>query len=141
MKVIAKTNYACLAMFELAAQNDSPRPVRIREIAKRHGVPPRFLVQILLQLKHAGLIASVRGAAGGYALLKPPEDISLADVISAVDGIAEEEAAANEPSPTAVVLRETWRRIDATERQMLDDISLADLLGRIDNQDKEMYYI
>lgn len=141
MNVSARTQYACLAVLELAARYGSPQPVPIRQIAERHNAPPNFLVQILLQLKHAGLIASVRGAAGGYALLKPPEDISLADVISAVDGIAEEEAAANEPSPAAVVLRETWRRIDATERQMLDDISLADLLGRIDNQDKEMYYI
>ena len=66
MKVSAKTEYACIAMLELAAQYGSNEPVRIRKIAERHDVPPRFLVQILLQLKGAGLVSSVRGAAGGY---------------------------------------------------------------------------
>ena len=68
MRVSAKTEYACIAMLELAAQYGSAEPVRIRRIAERHDVPPRFLVQILLQLKGAGLVASVRGAAGGYHL-------------------------------------------------------------------------
>ena len=141
MNVSARTQYACLAMLELAARYGSPQPVPIRQIAERHSAPPNFLVQILLQLKHAGLIASVRGAAGGYALLKPPEDISLADVISAVDGLAEEEAAANEPSPAAVVLRETWRQIDALQREMLEGMSLADLLEKIGDNDDRMYHI
>ena len=56
------------------------------EIAERHDVPPRFLVQILLQLKGAGLVASVRGAAGGYQLLKPPQEISLGQVMEVIDG-------------------------------------------------------
>ena len=72
MKISAKTEYACIAMLELAAQYGSGEPVRIRRIAERHDVPPRFLVQILLQLKGAGLVASVRGAAGGYQLSSRP---------------------------------------------------------------------
>src|SRR5437868_2699615 len=81
----AKAEYACLAMLELAARHGDPRPVRLADIADKHGIPQRFLVQILLQLKGAGLIASTRGAAGGYLLARPPEEISLADVLGVVD--------------------------------------------------------
>ena len=90
MRVSAKTEYACIAMLELAAQYGSNEPVRIRRIAERHDVPPRFLVQILLQLKGAGLVASVRGAAGGYHLVKPPQEISLGQVMEVIEGSSEE---------------------------------------------------
>ena len=92
MRISAKTEYACIAMLELASQYGSGEPVRIREIAERHGVPPRFLVQILLQLKGAGLVASVRGAAGGYRLLSPPDQISLGRIMEVIDGVLDEEA-------------------------------------------------
>src|ERR671923_1595541 len=85
MRVSAKAEYACVAMLELAANYRQPQPVRIKAIADAQGIPPRFLVQILLQLKTAGLVASVRGAAGGYQLAKPPERITLADIINAID--------------------------------------------------------
>ncbi len=68
MKFTAKTEYACLAVLELARAFDLGEPVRIRTIADEHGIPSRFLVQILLQLKGAGLVSSTRGAAGGYQL-------------------------------------------------------------------------
>ena len=64
MIVSAKTEYACIAVLELAARHGQPEPVRIRQIAEAHGIPSRFLVQILLQLKSAGLVQSTRGAAG-----------------------------------------------------------------------------
>ena len=82
MTISAKVEYACVAILELAARYDSDEPVRIRDIADAHGIPSRFLVQILLQLKGAGLVQSTRGATGGYALAKPPEAISLADVMA-----------------------------------------------------------
>src|SRR5215467_8368810 len=86
MKVSAKTEYACLAMLELAAHYGSNEPVRIRTIADEHGIPSRFLVQILLQLKGAGFVASTRGAAGGYQLVKPPEEITLGEVMAVIEG-------------------------------------------------------
>jgi Rrf2 family protein len=79
MKLSAKTEYACIAILELARRFETGEPVRIREIADEHGIPARFLVQILLQLKGAGYVASTRGALGGYQLLKPPAKIPLAD--------------------------------------------------------------
>src|SRR5215475_6331543 len=80
VKVSAKTEYACIAMLELSASYGAHEPVRIRKIAEEHGIPSRFLVQILLQLKGAGLVTSTRGAAGGYQLAKAPEEITLAEV-------------------------------------------------------------
>ena len=100
MRISAKTEYACIAMFELASQYGSGEPVRIRQIAQRHDVPPRFLVQILLQLKGAGLVASVRGAAGGYQLLCPPDEISFGRVMEAIDGLLDEEGQTAAPRPT-----------------------------------------
>ena len=73
-------------MLELAARYGPDEPVRIRKIAERHGVPPRFLVQILLQLKGAGLVRSKRGVGGGYVLARPPAEIRISEILSAVDG-------------------------------------------------------
>ncbi len=144
MKISAKTEYACIAMLELASQYGSSEPVRIRRIAERHDVPPRFLVQILLQLKGAGLVASVRGAAGGYHLLKPPQEVSLGQVMEVIDGSAEDNGkptSASPDSPAVKVLVKAWKEVHAVERQMLNDISLAELLERVKEQDEQMYYI
>ena len=82
----AKTEYACIAVLDLALHHEQGDPVRIRSIADNHGIPSRFLVQILLQLKAAGIVSSIRGASGGYRLAKDPQDISLAEVMTAIDG-------------------------------------------------------
>ena len=89
MRVSAKAEYACVAMMELAGSYSDPQPVRIKAIADAQGIPPRFLVQILLALKTAGLVVSVRGAAGGYQLARPPDSISLASIINAIDAGAD----------------------------------------------------
>ena len=70
MKISAKAEYACLAVLALARHKPGEPPMRIREIAEAHGIPERYLVQILLQLKGAGLVTSVRGASGGYRLAR-----------------------------------------------------------------------
>jgi Rrf2 family protein len=144
MKISAKTEYACIAMMELAAQYGSGEPVRIRRIAERHNVPPRFLVQILLQLKGAGLVASVRGAGGGYRLIKPPEEVSLGQIMGVVNSASEDSVSttsASPDSPAVKVLTQTWQEVNAVEHRMLESISLAELLERAKGQDDKMYYI
>jgi len=144
MKVSAKTEYACIAMMELAAQHDMGRPVRIRRIADRHDIPPRFLVQILLQLKGAGLVSSVRGAAGGYQLIKSPREITLGQVMEVIEGDSKENGkttSASPESPAVKALSQTWREVAAVQRRMLHEISLADLLERSKEFDHQMYYI
>ncbi len=144
MKISAKTEYACIAMLELAAQYGSGDPVRVRRIAERHAVPPRFLVQILLQLKGAGLVASVRGAAGGYQLIKPPQEVSLGQVMEVIEGSSEENghtSSASPDSPAVKVLMQTWQDVNHVEHDMLNKITLAELLERVKSQDEQMYYI
>jgi Rrf2 family protein len=142
MKVSAKTEYACLATLELAAHWGSGEPVRIRAIAEEHGIPPRFLVQILLQLKGAGFVASTRGASGGYQLVKPPEDITLGEVMAVIEG-QEGEVTSNvlSPSPTAQVLVGAWREVAQVEHGALRAITFADLVSRVQRQTGNMFYI
>jgi len=142
MKVSAKAQYACIAVLELAAKYGSAQPSRVRAIAQAHGIPIRFLVQILLQLKGAGLVASTRGAAGGYQLARPPDSISLGDVINAVDRpqLAREEAPAKS-SPVARVLHAVWLEIHAEEQRILEEISLADLRRQIQESAEFSYQI
>ena len=144
MKISAKTEYACVAVLELASQYGTGEPVRIRRIAERHDVPPRFLVQILLQLKGAGLVASIRGAAGGYQLIQPPEQVSLGQVMDVIDGSSDEnghKTSASPDSPAVKVLQQAWHDVRSVQRKMLAEISLAELLERAREQDERMYYI
>src|SRR5581483_5093986 len=112
MRISAKAEYACVAMLELAANYSDAQPVRIKAIAEAQGIPQRFLVQILLQLKTAGLVASVRGAAGGYQLARSPQAITLAEVIAAIDdrSLSPRSALGNaDRSPTVHTLLGIWR--------------------------------
>ena len=85
MKISKKGEYALKAMLHLSL-NYRNGPVQIREIAEREKIPVKFLEQILLELRKAGLLKSKRGAGGGYSLIKPPQEINLAQVIRIVDG-------------------------------------------------------
>ena len=85
MRLSAKAQYACVAMVDLACHHGAASPIHLKDIADKHGISQRFLVQILLQLKGAGLVDSTRGATGGYLLAQPPSEISLADIVHAID--------------------------------------------------------
>lgn len=142
MKVSAKTEYACIAMLELAASYGTGEPVRIRKIADTHGIPSRFLVQILLQLKGAGYVNSTRGAAGGYELVRPPEDITLAEIMAVIDGPDEgPTSSASSESVAAKVLQRCWRELTQVENDYLRNVSFAELIERAREQSHNMYYI
>lgn len=142
MKVSAKTEYACVAMLELAARFDSREPVRIRDIADRHQIPSRFLVQILLQLKGAGLVTSTRGASGGYQLVKPPEEVSLGEVMSVIEGPESEVTSTGEvTSPAARVLVDAWREVAQVQHDALFAITFGDLAARTKERSDNMFYI
>jgi Rrf2 family protein len=142
MKVPAKTEYACIAILELAARYDDGQPVCVRDIAAAHGIPSRFLVQILLQLKGAGLVASTRGAAGGYRLLQPPEQITLAAVMAVVEGPLETPSS-NVATETALsgALLATWREVAELQHEILGGMTLANLLEQAQGAGEAMYYI
>ena len=142
LNISAKTEYACIAVLELAIRASQDEPVRIRDIAEKHGIPSRFLVQILLQLKNAGIVSSTRGAAGGYRLASLPENISLGDVMGAVEGKAEEIVSnATVDTPACQILQKVWQQIADQQQASLDAISLEKLAESIANEDENMYYI
>lgn len=86
MRATQQLQYAIYGVFDLA-YNGGARPIRIQEVAARQGIPTRYLEQIFQKLRRAGLVASKRGPGGGYLLARSPEEISLADVLLAVQGV------------------------------------------------------
>jgi Rrf2 family protein len=128
----AKAEYACVAMLELAARRADPRPVRLADVADKHGIPQRFLVQILLDLKRAGLVDSTRGAAGGYALARGPDEISLYDILKVIDPPEQPARQDDKLQPTTYVLnvRAVWDRVVEEQQALLKETTLADLLAQ-----------
>lgn len=144
MRLSAKADYACLAMLELAATIDAAQPTRIKAIADTHQIPQRFLVQILLQLKTSGLVKSVRGASGGYNLARKPENISIADVIRAVDDralAAPEDTNFQTSSSIVNALSETWKQVHTEQLRILEKLSLAEILRRANADNVSSYQI
>ena len=142
MNVSAKTEYACIAVLELAGNFEAGKPVRIRDIADANGIPARFLVQILLQLKGAGIVGSTRGAAGGYQLARDPANINLGEVMTVSEGqVSELETNATKNTPTSRALMGALQEVATVQRDMLSSITLADLVTRVRGQTDNMYYI
>jgi len=130
MRVTAKVDYAVRASVELAAASGEG-PVKGDRIAQSQQIPLKFLENILLELKHAGLVQSQRGAEGGYWLARPPEEISLADVIRAVEGpianVRGERPEHVEYPGAAGPLREVWIAVRGNLRAVLETVTLADV--------------
>jgi Rrf2 family protein len=130
MRITAKADYAVRAAAELAASPDG-QPVKGEHLSDAQDIPLQFLEHILLELKHARLVRARRGARGGYWLARPAEEITLADVIRAVEGpLANIQDSAPEathyPGP-AEHLRDVWVAVRANLRAVLEHVTLADL--------------
>jgi len=129
MRVSAKADYAVRAAVELAAA-ESP-PVKGEAISQAQEIPLKFLENILGELRHAGIVRSQRGTEGGYWLARPAEEITLADVIRAVEGPL---ASVRGSSPetlkyggTAKPLGKLWVAVRANLRAVLESVTLADV--------------
>jgi Rrf2 family cysteine metabolism transcriptional repressor len=128
VRITAKAEYACLAMISLAQLEAENRPVHIKEIADEQSIPVSTLTQVLLKLKGAGLVRSTRGSAGGYSLARPPAEIKLGEVLTAIDG--HNGVAREFPGATARVLASVWHKIREREREVLTETSIAQLAGQ-----------
>ena len=132
MRVSAKVDYALRAVTELAAS--PPGYVKAERLATAQAIPLKFLENILLELRRAEIVASQRGADGGYRLAKPAAEVSLADVIRAVEGpIATVRGARPEDAEytgAATALRDVWIELRTSMRGVLENTSLADLVAR-----------
>lgn len=130
MKLSQKADYALRAMIDLARQAASGKTIRTADIAKREGIPEKFLELILVELRKAGLVKSVRGADGGHRLAKPAEQISVGDIWRTIDGPimpigdAKREKA---ESLGSACLQPVWRDVEKAVRNVVDYTSLEDL--------------
>ncbi len=129
MKVSTRGDYAARALLSLALHGEE-RPTSVKEIAERTGLPQPYLEQILLAVKGAGLVRSKRGVGGGYVLARPPLDITLADIVAAVEGPAPMLVDQHDHCEGHCVLQEVWVELDDETRTVLGRYTLADLVDR-----------
>jgi Rrf2 family protein len=129
MRVSAKVDYALRAALELAAAEEGP--TKGERISQAQDIPLKFLENILLELRHAGLVSSQRGADGGYWLARPPEEIKLADVIRAVEGplanVRGSRPETVEYAGPAAKLQDVWIAMRANLRAVLEELTLAEV--------------
>ena len=133
MRITAKADYAVRAAAELAAAAGEERPVKGETIATRQAIPQKFLENILSDMRQAGLVKSQRGVDGGYRLAKAPADVTVADVIRAVEGpLASVRGEAPEDvsyDGAAAPLGDVWIAVRAALRGVTETVTLADLAG------------
>ena len=127
-------DYACRALLSLALHDEGGEPTSVRDIAERTGLPQPYLEQILLALKGAGLVRSKRGVGGGYVLARSPADLTLAEVIAAVDGpiVAGDFGRPHENGACdhegQCILLGVWAEVGQHMRQHLSGFTLADMV-------------
>lgn len=130
MRISAKADYAVRAAIELAVAGNE-RPTKGDAVAQAQGIPLKFLENILADMRHAGLVTSRRGAEGGYWLARPADDITVADIIRAVEGpLATVRGGRPEDvdySGTAEPLQKVWIGVRAALRSVVEQVTLADL--------------
>jgi Rrf2 family protein len=148
MKISTKGDYATRALQDLALHYERG-PVPVEAIAGRQSLPVRYLEQLLLTLKRAGFLMSKRGVNGGYYLAKPPREITLGQIIRAVDGpTVPIFCVADTPrercvQETACVLREVWAEVRDAVSGIVDHVTLEDLCerARARGQERVTYHI
>lgn len=146
MRISAKCDYACRALLELALHSTEEGPLQINDIASHQDIPLQYLMQILIQLKHAGLVASSRGKAGGYYLANRPDQVRLGDVIRAIDGPLMPIKCVNKGSPevcsieAGCVFREVWGDVEEAMAAVVDNITFEDIANRVRMRDRVVMY-
>ena len=136
MKVSTRGDYASRALLSLALHGEGGSPTSVKDVAERTGLPQPYLEQILLALKGAGLVRSKRGVGGGYVLAREPEEISLAQIVAAVDGpiVAGDFGAPHENGACdhegQCVLLSVWADLGQQIRDQLQSLTLAEMVQR-----------
>jgi Rrf2 family cysteine metabolism transcriptional repressor len=139
VKLSVKSDYATRAVLGLARHFPKPAALRVETLAAGQGLPANYLVQILIELKAKGIAKSVRGKEGGYLLARSPAEITLGDVLRAVEGeVFDTPALSDANCPPE--LRRAWLRLKAAVDEAADKITFQQLLDESAEKEK-MYYI
>lgn len=146
MELSCKSEYALVALLELAGHFKSGEPLQIRQIAAQQDIPERYLEQLLATLRRAGFVRSQRGAKGGYLLTREPWKITLLEIVNCIEGLdAQSQKAATTPSRTTEgsVVLSVWQEARQASETVLRGYTLQDLADRRDSQRQLdlMYYI
>ena len=137
MKLSVKVDYACRVLAQLARHHGEGRLAHIEELAKIEAVPANYLVQILSELRNGGLITSRRGKQGGYVLSRPPEKITLYDIVKLIEGDLLE-LGGNADGQSGKRVQQVWRDVRATLEAKCKSYTLDMLMAKGPG---EMYYI
>jgi Rrf2 family protein len=135
-----KSEYALLALMELANHHRAEQPLQIRHIAQQRHIPDRYLEQLLSTLKRHGLVKSQRGAKGGYLLAKPPDQMNLLEIMSCLEGVTE---VPRVPDLEESVVRCVWRQSQRAAMGILQSCTLEALCEQERQRQlpNAMYYI
>jgi Rrf2 family cysteine metabolism transcriptional repressor len=139
MKLSVKSDYAARAVLLLARHYQGGEAQKAEELAREHGIPPNYLVQILIELKAQQIVKSVRGKEGGYLLARSPAEISLGDVIRAVHGQVFDSPALTDPQ-CPPELRNSWKKLQKAAEETASAITFQQLLEQ-GSEKAKMYYI
>ena len=137
MNISSRCEYGCRAVVELALHLPCEAPLPAVTIAQRRNIPEKYLVHILLQLKRAGIVRSVRGAQGGYILARSPEEVTLYDIVGAIDGPVLDPLPLNDSS--SADLAPSWRRVAECVQQALAGVTIQHIIEHASKG--AMYYI
>jgi Rrf2 family protein len=141
-----KSEYALLALLELASCYSTGESLQIRQIAALQDIPNRYLEQLLATLRRGGLIKSIRGAKGGYVLARDPRKITILDAFSCIEGSDVPASSPDDTSPTTVesdVIHEVWQEARQAAYSVMQNYTLQDLCERraVRRNMELMYYI
>ncbi|MGD1872539.1 MAG: RrF2 family transcriptional regulator [Mastigocoleus sp.] len=146
MELSCKSEYAILALIELAVHYQSGEPLQIRQIAAKQNIPDRYLEQLLATLRRGGLVKSQRGSKGGYLLTKEPWKIKIFDVLVCLEGVnnlknINEDAQSK--TVESLIVDDIWQEACSAANSVLQSYTLADLCDKRDShkQTDIMYYI
>lgn len=139
MKLSVKSDYAARAVLWLAQHHPEGAARTVEEMASAQGIPRNYLVQILIALKSAQIVKSLRGKEGGYLLARAPAEITFGDVLRCVHGQIFDSPGLNDPQ-NPPELRQAWSRLRAAVNQSADSITFQFLLEQSAEKGK-MYYI
>jgi Rrf2 family protein len=145
VELSCKTEYALLALLELAASYSANEPLQIRQIAAQQNIPDRYLEQLLAMLRRAGLVRSQRGAKGGYLLAREPWKITLLEAVSCIEGLDSQATEKGSPEKTieSAVVWEIWHETRQAVDLVLQKYTLQDLAEKRNSRQQLdfMYYI
>ena len=145
MEISCKSEYALLALLELATHYNAAEPLQIRQIAAQQNIPDRYLEQLLAALRRGGLVRSQRGAKGGYILAREPWKITILEVLSCLEGLDAQpsEDEVNSKTIESSVVQKIWQEARQAANLVLQNYTLQALCEQRDarRQMDIMYYI